>query len=62
MLQAVIVGTKGTLKLPQFWTAVELVHSDGKVEEFPLPAGSKHPFNCINSANFAHEVGSHHIC
>ena len=56
MLQAVIVGTKGTLKLPQFWTAVELLHSDGSVEEFPLPSGSKHPFNCINSANFAHEV------
>ena len=58
ILQAVIVGTKGTLKLPQFWTAVGLVHSDGTVEEFPLPAGSKHPFNCINSANFAHEVAN----
>ena len=61
MFQAVIIGTKGTLKLPNFWTALEMVRSDGSVERFPLPSGSKHPFNFVNSANFAHEVGCHCI-
>ena len=46
------------LKLIDFWTSIELVHADGKSEKFPLPSGSKHPFNFHNSANFAHEVNT----
>ena len=56
MLQATVIGTKGTLKLVNFWTSLEMIRPDGSVERFPLPAGSKHPFNFVNSANFAHEV------
>ena len=33
-----------------------MVHADGRTEKFPLPIGSKHPFNFVNSANFAFEV------
>ena len=33
-----------------------MVHADGRTEKFPLPTGSKHPFNFVNSANFAFEV------
>ena len=55
--EATVVGTKGTLKLTNFWTSLDLIHADGSVEKFSLPAGSKHPFNFVNSANFAHEVG-----
>ena len=33
-----------------------MVHADGRMEKFPLPTGSKHPFNFVNSANFAFEV------
>ena len=43
----------------KFWTAIEMVHADGRTEKFPLPTGSKHPFNYINSANFAFEVDFH---
>jgi len=54
--EATVVGTKGTLKLTNFWTSLDLIHADGSVEKFSLPAGSKHPFNFVNSANFAHEA------
>lgn len=55
--EAVIIGTKGTLKLSApMWTATELVHPDGTKRTFPLPQGSKHQFNFLNSANFAHEA------
>ena len=50
------MGTKGILKLTNFWTSLDLIHADGSVEKFSLPEGSKHPFNFVNSANFAHEV------
>ena len=55
-LQAIIVGTKGTLKLKNFWTSIELIHADERSETFPLPSGAKHAYNFFNSANFAHEV------
>jgi len=55
--EAVIIGTKGTLKLSApMWTATELVYPDGSKKSFPLPQGSKHGFNFLNSANFAHEA------
>ena len=55
--QAIIIGTKGTLTLSApMWTATELVLPDGEKKTFPLPSGSKHGFNFLNSANFAHEV------
>ena len=55
--QAVIIGTKGSLTLSApMWTATELVLPDGAKKTFPLPSGSKHAFNFLNSANFAHEV------
>jgi len=54
--EAFIIGTKGTLKLVNFWTAIEMVHADGRTEKYPLPTGSRHPFNFINSANFAFEA------
>ena len=38
------------------WTATELVLPDGVKKTFPLPTGSKHAFNFLNSANFAHEA------
>merc|ERR550525_1858850 len=55
--QAIIIGTKGTLTLSApMWTATELVLPDGTKRTFPLPQGSKHEFNFLNSANFAHEA------
>ena len=55
--EAVIIGTKGTLKLSApMWTATQLVCPDGTKKTFQLPRGSKHEFNFLNSANFAHEV------
>jgi len=55
--EAVIIGTKGTLKLSApMWTATELVGPDGTKKTFQLPRGSKHEFNFLNSANFAHEA------
>ena len=55
--EAVIIGTKGTLKLSApMWTATDLVCPDGTKKTFQLPRGSKHEFNFLNSANFAHEV------
>lgn len=55
--EAVIIGTKGTMKLSApMWTATELVFPDGTKKTFPVPEGSKHDFNFLNSANFAHEA------
>ena len=55
--EAVIIGTKGTLKLSApMWTATELVCPDGTKKTFQLPRGSKHDFYLLNSANLAHEV------
>ena len=55
-MQAIVVGTKGTIKLINFWTSIELIHADGRSEKFDLPSGSRNSFNFFNSANFAHEV------
>ena len=63
--EALVIGTKGTLKLSApMWTATELVLPDGSKKTFPVPPGSKHEFNFLNSANFAHEVcndGTDHL-
>jgi len=60
--EALIVGTKGSLKLPYpMWTATELVTPSG-VKSFSLPVGAKHPFNFTNSANMAFESGHVREC
>jgi len=60
--EAVIVGTKGTIKLPfPMWTATRMETPAG-VQEFALPSGAKHKFNFTNSENFAHEASHVREC
>jgi len=60
--EAIVVGTKGTIKLINFWTSIELIHADGRSEKFDLPSGSRNSFNFFNSANFAHEAAHVRQC
>merc|ERR1711997_1261137 len=58
--EAIIIGTKGTMKLPfPMWTPTALEMPDNSVKTFPLPTGAKHKFNFMNSANMSYE--SNHV-
>jgi len=56
--EAIIVGTKGTLKLPApFWCSTQLTLSSGEIVNFPLPPGKKTNFdNSMGLAYQCHEV------
>jgi len=58
--EAIIIGTKGTMKLPfPMWCPTALEMPDNNVKTFPLPTGAKHKFNFMNSANMSYE--SNHV-
>jgi len=60
--EAIIVGTKGSMKLPfPMWTATALETPAG-VQNFPLPAGAQHKMNFWNSENFVHEASHVREC
>lgn len=52
--EAVVVGTKGTLRIPQFWCPTTLI-SPEKTYTFPLPT-SKVPFLHTNSAGLQYQA------
>lgn len=60
--EGLIVGTKGSLKLPfPVWCSTALETPTG-VKEFPLPTGARHKFNFLQSENMAHEASHVRDC
>ncbi|KAL5497634.1 hypothetical protein EMCRGX_G014143, partial [Ephydatia muelleri] len=60
-MDAVVVGTKGTLRLPfPFWCPSSLVTPTGTLE-FPLPKCSK-PMNFPNSEGLSYEANEIRAC
>ncbi|XP_074029708.1 trans-1,2-dihydrobenzene-1,2-diol dehydrogenase [Leptinotarsa decemlineata] len=58
--EGIIVGTKGTLRLPLFWCPTQLVTPNG-VKEFPLPQ-SPGPFLHRNSAGLCYQAEEARLC
>ncbi|XP_066265609.1 trans-1,2-dihydrobenzene-1,2-diol dehydrogenase-like [Branchiostoma lanceolatum] len=52
--EAYVYGTKGTLKIPSFWSPQELIAPD-KTHKFPLPPPGK-PINYFNATGFRFEA------
>lgn len=52
--EAIVVGTKGTLKMPIFWCPTKLITPNG-VKEWHLPEAST-PFLHLNSAGLSYEA------
>lgn len=50
-----IVGTKGTLTVPDFWTPSFIYHDDGTEWKFAEPAKAKHEFIYLNSIGLRYE-------
>lgn len=58
--EAVVVGTKGTLKLPDFWCPTSLITDTG-VKEWPLPEASV-PFLHHNSCGLRYQAEEARQC
>lgn len=58
--EAHILGTKGMIKIPQFWCPTKVELPSGTVN-VPLPEG-KHRFNFINSAGLRYEAAEARNC
>ncbi|XP_014211051.1 trans-1,2-dihydrobenzene-1,2-diol dehydrogenase [Copidosoma floridanum] len=58
--EALIVGTKGTIRMPRFWCPTSIVLPSG-TEEVKLPE-AKLKFNFINSAGLAYEAAEAREC
>ncbi|XP_063985486.1 trans-1,2-dihydrobenzene-1,2-diol dehydrogenase-like [Diachasmimorpha longicaudata] len=58
--EAHIIGTKGIIKIPQFWCPVKVELPSGTVEH-PLPVGP-HEFNFLNSAGLRFEAMEARVC
>lgn len=52
---AVIRGTKGTIRVPDFWCPTAVTAIDGSEKTWTLPVG-KHEFNFKNSAGLSFEA------
>lgn len=52
--EAHIIGTKGTIKVPNFWCPTSVEFPTGTVQ-YPLPEGG-HAFNFVNSAGLRYEA------
>ncbi|XP_015110717.1 trans-1,2-dihydrobenzene-1,2-diol dehydrogenase [Diachasma alloeum] len=52
--EAHVIGTKGTIKIPQFWCPVKIELPSGTIEH-PLPE-APHEFNFVNSAGLRFEA------
>ncbi|XP_017889568.1 trans-1,2-dihydrobenzene-1,2-diol dehydrogenase-like [Ceratina calcarata] len=53
--EAYVIGTKGMIKVPNFWCPTYMVLPDGSKIESPLPQ-TKGQFNFINSAGLSYEA------
>lgn len=53
--EAVVIGTKGFIKVPEFWCPKELTTING-TEPYPLPTGAKFDFNFKSSQGLAYEA------
>ncbi|CAH1155336.1 unnamed protein product [Phaedon cochleariae] len=58
--EATVVGTKGTLKLPDFWCPTKLITPEG-TKEYPLPESSV-PFLHHQSAGLSYEAEAARQC
>lgn len=52
---AKIIGTKGQITIPSFWSSFSLIDVDGTEKNWPLP-DAKHPFNYTNSCGLRFEA------
>lgn len=52
---AKIVGTKGTMTVPDFWTPTQITFNDGKEWRFTESAIAKHDFIYLNSIGLRYE-------
>ncbi|XP_046591488.1 trans-1,2-dihydrobenzene-1,2-diol dehydrogenase isoform X1 [Neodiprion lecontei] len=53
--EALIIGTKGTLRVPLFWCPTDIVLPSGETKSITLPE-PKHPLNFINSVGLRYEA------
>lgn len=58
---AIIQGTKGTIKIPNFWCPPSFIDLDGKEKEWKLPE-SKVKYNFINSTGLRYEAEEARRC
>nr|CAH7723960.1 unnamed protein product [Callosobruchus chinensis] len=58
--EGIIVGTKGTLKIPDFWCPTQLITPTG-VKEYPLPR-SERPYLHHNSAGLCYQAEEARKC
>jgi len=59
--EAVIIGTEGTIRVPQFWCPPKIVLANGEVKEVPLPK-PKLTLNFINSSGLSYEAAEVRDC
>lgn len=59
--EAFIMGTKGTIKIPNFWCPSKLELSNGKVVDVPLPKTDR-KFNFTNSIGLRYEAEEARKC
>lgn len=59
--EAVVIGTQGTIRIPQFWCPPKIVLANGEVKEVPLPK-PKLTLNFINSTGLGYEAAEVRDC
>ncbi|XP_033323187.1 trans-1,2-dihydrobenzene-1,2-diol dehydrogenase isoform X1 [Megalopta genalis] len=59
--EAYVLGTKGMIKIPQFWSPSKLELSNGKVVDLPLPKTNL-KFNFVNSVGLSYEADEVRKC
>ncbi|XP_043263235.1 trans-1,2-dihydrobenzene-1,2-diol dehydrogenase-like [Colletes gigas] len=59
--EAYVIGTKGTIIIPQFWCPTTVSLPSGTVVDVPLPEGGQ-KFNFINSAGLRYEADEARKC
>lgn len=58
---ATIVGTKGQITLPSFWSPTTIIDIDGSEKTWPLPS-AKFEFNFINTCGLRYEADEVRRC
>ncbi|KZC13216.1 PREDICTED: trans-1,2-dihydrobenzene-1,2-diol dehydrogenase-like [Dufourea novaeangliae] len=59
--EAYIIGTKGTIRVPQFWCPTTVILPNGETVNTLLPEG-RHKFNFTNSAGLMYEANEVREC
>lgn len=59
--EAYVIGTKGMIKIPNFWCPTSMILPDGSKVELPLPQ-TKDQFNFINSVGLSYEAKEAREC